>query len=163
MSATNQPAVDATARVRDGLVRLNEAQLASIYAAGVSIPIPGGRSRGIALLFPNSGLTPLLAQVSRLVWQGKVVDPVRGTLVNRVVGFPLIPAKVYEGESWFDDGRAIIIDYSDTSSSFFFMRDEVRRIADNLWLGRSYYRKGPRGKYVLTFAMDFSARGATDA
>ena len=54
-------------------------------------------------------------------------------------------------------GRAIIIDYSETSSTFFYMRDEVRRIADGLWLGRSYYRKGPRGKYVLTFAMDFTA------
>jgi hypothetical protein len=136
---------------------MNAVQLASTYAAGESIPIPGGRSRGIALLFPNTGLTPALAQISRLVWQGKVVYPERGTLVNRVFGFPLIPAKVYEGESWFDDGRAIIIDYSKTSSTFFYMRDEVRRIAEGLWLGRSYYRKGPRGKYVLTFAMDFSA------
>ena len=157
MSATSQPVAQSAASVRDGLFRLNEAQLASLYASGASIPIPGGRSRGIALLFPNSGLTPALAQVSRLVWQGKVVDPARGTLVNRVLGFPLIPAKVYEGESWFDDGRAIIIDYADTSSSFFFMRDEVRRIAEGLWLGRSYYRSGPRGKYVLTFAMDFTA------
>jgi hypothetical protein len=154
---TSQPIAESALQVRDGLVRLNAHQLEAVYAAGESIPIPGGRSRGIALLFPNSGLTPLLAQISRLVWQGKVVDPARGTLVNRVVGFPLIPAKVYEGESWFDDGRAIIIDYAETSSSFFYMRDEVRRIADGLWLGRSYYRKGPRGKYVLTFAMDFTA------
>jgi hypothetical protein len=38
------------------------------------------------------------------------------------------------------------------------MRDEVRRIADGLFLGRSYYRKGPQGRYVLSFAMDFTRR-----
>ena len=157
MSAIGRPVAESADTLRDGLVHMNEVQLASTYAAGESIAIPGGRSRGIALLFPNSGLTPALALVSRIVWQGKVVDPARGRLVNRVFGFPLIPAKVYEGESWFDDGRAIIIDYADTSSTFFYMRDEVRRIADGLWLGRSYYRNGARGKYVLTFAMDFTA------
>jgi hypothetical protein len=100
----------------------------------------------------------VLAKAARVVWQGKSVDASADTLVNRVFGLRLIPAKVYEGESWFDNGRAIIIDYQDTSWSFFYMRDEVRRIADGLFLGRSYYRKGPQGKYVLSFAMDFTSR-----
>jgi hypothetical protein len=140
------------------LPRMTADQLASVYAEGDTVPLPHGDARGIAMLFPNSGLSPVLARAARVVWQGKSVDAAAGTLVNRVFGLRLIPAKVYEGESWFDNGRAIIIDYQDTSRSFFYMRDEVRRIADGLFLGRSYYRKSPQGRYVLSFAMDFTRR-----
>ena len=142
------------------LPRMNADELAKVYAGGETVPLPNGDARGIALLFPNSGLSPLLAKIGGVVWQGKSVDAGAGRLINRVFFvLRVIPAKIYEGESWFDDGRAIIIDYADTSTSFFYMRDEVRRVADGLFLGRSYYRKGARGKYVLTFTMDFTRVG----
>jgi hypothetical protein len=140
------------------LPRMTADQLASVYSEGATVPLPHGDARGIAMLFRTAASRRCLPRRRAWSGKGKSVDASAGTLVNRVFGLRLIPAKVYEGESWFDNGRAIIIDYQDTSWSFFYMRDEVRRIADGLFLGRSYYRKGPQGKYVLSFAMDFTSR-----
>jgi hypothetical protein len=139
------------------LLRSSPAQLAELYAAGETAPIPHGRARGVAVLFPGSGLSPILGKVAPLIWQGKIFDSQAGTLVNQVIGLHLIPAKLYHGPSWFDDGDAVIIDYKDTSASFSRIRDEIRRIAPNFWLGRSYYRSREKGSYVLSFGLDFNS------
>jgi len=132
-------------------------ELADVYGGGTTAAIPNGRSKGVAMLFPGSGLTPLLARIGWLVWQGKNFDAGAGRLVNRVFGFRLIPGALYHGPSWFDSGTAVIIDYKNTSLSFSRIRDEIRLIAPDFWLGRSYYRRGERGSYVLSFGLDFRA------
>jgi hypothetical protein len=141
--------------IAHALVRMSPAELAEVYAGGSVASIPNGHAKGVAVLFPGSGLSPLLAKIGWLVWQGKNFDATTKRLVNRVIGLRLIPAVLYQGESWFDSGEAVIIDYKDTSMSFSRIRDEIRLIAPDYWLGRSYYRKGERGSYVLSFGLDF--------
>ena len=149
--------VSHTQDIAGALVRMSPAELAEVYGAGTPAPIPHGRAKGLAVLFPGSGLTPLLSKVGWLVWQGKTFDAQNGRLFNRVIGLRLIPAVLYHGPSWFDSGNAVIIDYKDTSLSFSRIRDEIRLIAPDYWLGRSYYRRGERGSYVLSFGLDFRA------
>jgi hypothetical protein len=146
-----------TQDVGGALVRMSPEQLAEVYAGGETAAIPHGRARGVAVLFPRTGLAPALAKVGWFVWQGKIFNATTGTLVNQVIGLHLIPAKLYHGPSWFDDGDAVIIDYKDTSLSFSRIRDEIRLIAPDFWLGRSYYRRGEKGSYVLSFGLDFRA------
>ena len=148
-----------TPNIATALVHMSPEQIAEVYAQGETAAIPHGRARGVAMLFPRSGLAPVLAKVARVIWQGKIFDANAGALVNQVIGLHLIPAKLYHGPSWFDSGDAVIIDYEHTSASFSRIRDEIRLIAPDYWLGRSYYRRGERGSYVLSFGLDF--RSAT--
>lgn len=141
--------------IASALVRMSQSELDAVYASGTTGAIPHGRARGVACLFPGSGLSPVLAKIGYYVWQGKNFDAQHKTLVNRVIGLKLIPAKLYHGPSWFDNGDAVIIDYKDTSLTFSYIRDEIRLIAPDYWLGRSYYQRGGRGPYVLSFGLDF--------
>jgi hypothetical protein len=141
--------------VANALVRMSQAELDATYAGGQTGPIPHGHARGVACLFPGSGLTPLLAKMGYFIWQGKNFDAQNKTLVNRVFGLRLIPAKLSLGPSWFDSGDAVIVDYKDTSFAFSYIRDEIRLIAPDYWLGRSYYQRGGRGPYVLSFGLAF--------
>jgi hypothetical protein len=147
--------VTQTGDIRSVLVRMSPAELAETYAAGQTGPIPHGRARGVAMLFPTTGLTPILARIAPLIWQGKIFDAKAKTLRNQVLGFRLIPAMLYPGPSWFDTGDAVIIDYEHTSLSFSRVRDEIRQIAPGYWLGRSYYRRAEKGSYMLSFGLDF--------
>lgn len=64
---------------------------------------------------------------------------------------PLFEAKVYEGDSWFADGRAIILDYSKSSFLVRPIRDEIRQVAEGLYLGQVFLGK----KRVLLFMLEF--------
>jgi hypothetical protein len=150
----------ALARTQDiasALVRMSEAELAETYRAGTTAPIPNGRARGVALVLPGSSLSPILAKIGWLVWQGKNFDDKAARLSNRVIGLRFIPGALSHGPSWFDSGNAVIIDYKHTSMSFSRIRDEIRLIAPDFWLGRTYYRRGERGSYVWSFGLDFRA------
>jgi hypothetical protein len=81
---------------------MTPAQLDETYAAGETGPVPNGHARGYAVLFPKSGLAPMLGRIAPIVWQGKIFNATTGRLVNRVFGLHLIPAKLYHGESWFE-------------------------------------------------------------
>lgn len=140
------------------LLCLTQLELDRVYAAGRTSSIPHGTARGIAILSPGSRLTPLLARVARVIWQGKTFDARARTLFNRVLGVPAIRGRLYVAESWFDDGDAVIIDYQHTAPSFSRVRDEIREISPGLWLGRSYFRRADgRGSYMLSFGVDFGA------
>ena len=55
--------------------------------------------------------------INHFAWQGKVFDPEKGVLRNKILPFGLnaIIAKVYKGTSWLDDKECIVLDYSETS------------------------------------------------
>ena len=42
---------------------------------------------------------------------------------------------MYEADSWFDGGRAIFIDYSQTSLVARWVHDEMREIGPDIYLG----------------------------
>jgi hypothetical protein len=83
----------------------------------------------------------LAVLVRTLVWQGKVFDmaaPHKGMLVNKITPFSisLVAAEVYRGDSWLDAREAIIIDYSKTSFIASKIRDEIREVKPDLFLGK---------------------------
>lgn len=136
---------------------MSQAQLNAIYlntkAAGA---IPDGESNGTAVFFAGSSIAEPATRLAAMIWQGKVFDTDNGVLVNKVFGFRAIKAKIFYGPSLLDGKQAVIIDYHDTSFLAQRIRDEVRMIAPNLYLGRAYWR-GLLGDYmVVNFILDFN-------
>ena len=66
-------------------------------------------------------------------------------------GFNAIIAKVYKGPSWFDQKECIVLDYSKTSLVARWIRDEIRLIDPNFYLGRVYWGEKP----LIHFALEF--------
>jgi len=122
----------------ESLVGLSSTKLDQLYASGSAALIPDGASKGKAVFFAGTAATSPMEKVARYIWQGKEFDRAQGTLMNRIVGFKAIRAQVYTGTSLFDSGPAIIIDYEKTSKVFGWIRDEIRLIGPDLYLGRAY-------------------------
>jgi hypothetical protein len=136
------------------LLTLTEAQLNDLFGAAAAGPIPDGQAVGTAIIGAGTPFTPALAEaVSLFVWQGKTFDGPHGVLRNRVLslGVNAIVAEVYKGPSQFDGKECIVLDYSKTSLVAQWIRDEIRLLAPNLYLGLVY----AHGKPSLHFALRF--------
>jgi hypothetical protein len=132
-------------------------ELDAVFA---SCPEPGAlpttEMRGTAIV-AGSPFSKTLAGLARLLaWQGKVfdifdVENSAGVLINKITFFSLtfVVAKVYRGPSWLDGKPVIIIDYSRTSFFCKKVRDEIREIEPNVYLGKVWWGK----KRVLDFAL----------
>jgi hypothetical protein len=136
-AATSAPA--ATGLVTDAsLLGRSNADLDALFRASPSGDIPDGRMRGTVLLWPGTKACAVIARVARLLlWQGKVVDRRRGTLLNLVspLGIQSVKARVSHAPSWVDGKPCVLIDYSRTSLVARKVRDEIRLVAPGLYLG----------------------------
>jgi len=149
--------IDATAGQVDPhtLARMPRAELDQLFLSSPPGPIPAGKSRGTAILFPGSALDGLVQVLVRaFVWKGKVFSAATGDLRNRIgpLGTLLIRARVYQDQSWFANGPAIILDYSTTSIVARQVRDEIRQVGPGLYLGQIYLGKRRIGLFMLEFA-----------
>jgi len=129
-------------------------ELDDIFRRSPPGPIPAGRSKGTAILFAGSAFTRPLAALARIFWwKGKVFSPSTGDLRNLVTpfGVPLIRAKVYQDESWFSKGPAIILDYSKTSFVARLIRDEIREASPGVYLGQVYWGRKRIAHFMLEF------------
>ena len=136
------------------LLKLSNSQLDDLFSKAESGPIPDGQAKGTAIVAPGTTFTPeVAAAVSVFVWQGKTFDGPHGVLRNRitVLGVNAIVAEVYKGPSLLDGKECIVLDYSKTSLVAKWIRDEIRLVAPNLYLGRVYWSNKP----VLHFALQF--------
>ena len=136
------------------LLTLNDTQLNDMFRAAPAGPIPDGPAKGTAIIAAGTVFTPGLAEaVSLFVWQGKTFDGKHGTLRNRILAFGLnaIVAEVYKGPSQFDGKECIILDYSKTSTIAMWIRDEIRLIAPNMYLGLVYMHDKPSLHFALQF------------
>ena len=130
-----------TAPTLDGLMRMSRAELSELYARSEPGPMPDGESRGVAASFPGTAAGRVTQAFYSLCWQGKVFDKANGMLVNKILGVArAVPARIFVAESWFDGKPAIIIDYKGVSVLCAPVRDEIRRVAPNLYLGFAYAR-----------------------
>ena len=68
-----------------------------------------------------------------------------------VLGLNAIVASVYKGPSWLDKKECIVLDYSKTSTVAGWIRDEIRQIAPNVYLGKVYGGK----KRLIDFVLEF--------
>jgi hypothetical protein len=98
-----------------------------------------------------------------LVWRGKTFRSGRsGTYLKNLISplsLELFRAEVYEDDSWFDDGRAIVLDYSKSSFLVRMIRDEIRSVGNGVYLGQVFLGR----KRVFLFMLEFPEPVADDA
>jgi hypothetical protein len=135
------------------LLAMTQTQLDQLFQASPPGSIPNGRSEGTAIIAPGTRFAKTMARISRLAWQGKVFNTRNSRLKNRILPFGIeaIAAKVYKGRSWLDDKECIVLDYSATSLVAHWIRDEIRLIAPNLYLGKVYWGKRRLFDFCLQF------------
>jgi len=136
------------------LLTLQQAQLDELFTNSPAGEIPNGEAKGTAIIAPGTSYSAEIAQlINHFAWQGKIFDAKTGTLKNRILAFGLqaIIAKVYKGSSWLDNKECIVLDYSETSLLAQRVRDEIRLIGPNSYLGVVYWGK----KRLINFALEF--------
>jgi len=136
------------------LLQLNGAQLDGLFAECETGPVPDGPARGVALIATQTVFAKLIAaSIRAFVWKGKTFDAAQGRLVNRITPFGLnaVAARVYKSPSLFDRRPCIVLDYSRTSIIAHFIRDEIRMLAPNYYLGKVYFLKLPTFRFCLQF------------
>jgi hypothetical protein len=138
---------------RSDLMRMSQRELDARYReVGTPGSVPKGETAGTVMILPGSPLgAPLRTLARLLLWQGKVFVPSQHDLKNRIS--PLrrlgIRAQVYQGTSWLDGGPSTIIDYSQTSLVARWIRDEIREVGPNLWMGKVFVRRWHAIDFVL--------------
>jgi hypothetical protein len=138
----------------DTLKSMNQAELDDLFVRSPAGPIPAGEADGTVLFDPGSPIEDVAAKVAHLLfWKGKVFNPATGELLNRVLpdGIPAIAARVYLAPSWIDGRDCVVLDYSQTSVVAHWIRDELRAVAPNLYLGVVFWDR----RKILNFSLDF--------
>ena len=136
------------------LLKQSQTQLDDLFKNSPAGEIPQGEANGTAIVAPGTVYTQEIATfINHFAWQGKVFDPVKGVLRNRILAFGLnaIVAKVYKAPSWLDNKECIVLDYSETSLLAHWIRDEIRLVAPNVYLGVVYWSKAR----LIDFALEF--------
>jgi hypothetical protein len=136
------------------LLAMSQSQLDDLFKNSPAGPIPDGAARGTAIIAPGTKFTHEIAQlVNIFAWQGKTFDAAHGVLRNRIlsIGLNAIVAEVYKTPSWLDQKECIVLDYSKTSLVAQWIRDEIRLVAPNLYLGKVYWEKSR----LIDFALEF--------
>ena len=138
------------------LLKMSNADLDTLFSNSPAGDIPNGPAKGTAIIDPGTKLSGEIAEAVKLfAWQGKTFDAQKGQLKNRItaLGLNAIVAKVYKGNSWFDNKECIVLDYSETSLVAHWIRDEIRLIGPGFYLGRVYWGKKP----LIHFCLEFGA------
>src|SRR5262244_959349 len=136
------------------MLKMSQAQLDDMFTQSPVGEIPSGEAKGTAIVAPGTTYTQDIANfVNHFAWQGKVFDPSKGVLRNKISPFGLnaIIAKVYKGSSWMDKKDCIVLDYSETSLLAHWIRDEIRQIEPGLYLGIVYWKNSK----LINFAVQF--------
>lgn len=138
----------------DDLLKMSQAQLDDLFKRSQPGPIPDGQAKGTAIIAPGTTLSKEIAEfISLFCWEGKTFDSAHGVLSNRILGFGLnaIIAEVYKDKSWLDGQECIVLDYSKTSIVAHWIRDEIRLVDPNIYLGKVYWDKSRLIDFCLEF------------
>jgi hypothetical protein len=139
-------------------LHMSPEQLDDLFRNSGAGEIPDGEGEGTAIIRPGSDISDDIARfIHFFTWKGKVFDRAKGVLRNKILplGHRAIVAKVYKGDSWFDQKPCIVLDYSKTSLLAKWIRDEIREVAPGIYLGIVYWGK----KKLIHFALKFPAHG----
>ena len=140
------------------LLQMSNQELDQLFSGSPAGDIPDGAAKGTAIIANGTQFSADIAEfVNLFVWEGKTFDANKGVLRNRILGFGLsaIIAKVYKASSWFDNQDCIVLDYSETSLVAHWIRDEIRLISPNFYLGRVYWKQ----RSLIHFALQFQQAG----
>jgi hypothetical protein len=141
------------------LLQMSTSDLDALFSSSPAGNIPNGPAKGTAIIASGTAFSPEIAEfINLFVWQGKTFDAQKGVLRNRIlpIGLNAIIAKVYKGPSWFDNKECIVLDYSETSVVAHWIRDEIRLIGPDFYLGRVYWSNKP----LIHFCLQFGAAGS---
>jgi len=142
------------------LMKMTQVELDELFKSSPPGPIPEGNAEGVAIVRPGTFWTRLIARfVHNVAWQGKVFtlnpDGQEATLENKVtaVGVQAIVARVYYTQSWLDQNKCIVLDYSKTSLLARKIRDEIRLVDPDkkIYLGKVWWGK----TRLIDFALQF--------
>jgi hypothetical protein len=136
------------------LLKMSASDLDALFSSSPSGGIPTGPAKGTAIIAPGTAFSSEIAEfINLFVWQGKTFDAQKGVLRNRILpmGLSAIIAKVYSGPSWLDNKECIVLDYSETSLVAHWIRDEIRLIGPDFYLGRVYWSNKPLIHFCLQF------------
>lgn len=147
---------------------MSRPELDELFRASPPGPLPDGRARGTALVFPGTFVDRVLGGLIRLlIWRGKTFRTDGGgtSLKNLISPFsvPLFRAEVYRADSWFSEGQAVILDYSRSSFLVRMIRDEIRRVDDGLYLGQVFWGKRRLILFMLEFPRAVAGGAAADS
>jgi hypothetical protein len=137
------------------LMAMSQKELDDLFLKSPAGPIPNGPAKGTAIIAPGTVFSKEIAEaINFFAWQGKTFDAARGVLTNKIsiLGFNAILAEVGLGESWMDHKECIVLDYSKTSTVAHWIRDEIRLIAPNFYLGKVYWAQ----KRLIDFCLEFN-------
>ena len=96
-----------------------------------------GPTRG-AVLYADGKHPRLKARLQGVVWKGKTFHG-DGTFTNRWLGgVHAVSAGAHVEPSWLDGQPCLVMQYAPDAPVFGNVRDELRQIAPDVWLGRSY-------------------------
>jgi hypothetical protein len=126
------------------LLAMTNEELDELFRNSPAGSMPRGDCRGTVLVFTGSWLAPVAAALCRaVVWQGKVFAAAGRQLVNKVSPFRILAVRavVSPGPSWVDNRECVVIDYSRTSKVARWVRDEIRLVAPELYLGVVWLRR----------------------
>ena len=143
----------------DDLLKMSQQQLDDLFERSQAGPIPNGQAKGTAIIAPGTLFSKEIAEfINHFTWEGKTFDGPHGVLSNRILGFGLnaIIAEVYKDKSWLDGQECIVLDYSKTSTLAHWIRDEIRLIDPNIYLGVVYWEKSR----LIDFCLEFPATAA---
>src|SRR6266496_1007140 len=93
------------------MLKMSQAQLDDLFTQSPVGEIPSGEANGTAIIGPGTTYTQDMANfVNHFAWQGKIFDPAKGILRNKILPFGLnaIIAKVYKGPSLLDTQACIL-------------------------------------------------------
>jgi hypothetical protein len=124
------------------LMQMSRSELDELYKNSPIGSLPNGDSQGTAVMAPGTWLAKVLAFFIRLLaWQGKVFYSQEGYLLNKItpLRFKSVKAEVYQGDSWLDGKKSLILDYSKTSFVAQKIRDEIREVSPGIYLGKVYW------------------------
>ena len=136
------------------LMAMTQTQLDDLFRASPPGDIPNGPAKGTAIIAPGTQYSESIAEfINHFGWQGKVFDAKKGLLKNKILAFGLeaIIARVYKAPSWLDGKECIVLDYSETSLLAHWIRDEIRLIGPNFYLGKVYWGKNRLIDFCLQF------------
>ncbi|MGW2256001.1 hypothetical protein ACWCXH_38540 [Kitasatospora sp. NPDC001660] len=120
------------------LLAADDSRLEELFRASPPGDIPDGPMEGTAIIGAGTGVTrPIAALVRLAMWRGKVFDRAGGYLSNRMSSLDVLAilALVTVGPSLLDGEECIVIDYSRTSLVARCVRDELRQVGPDLYLG----------------------------
>jgi len=138
----------------DQLLSMSTQELDQLFGSSPAGDIPNGEAQGTAIIAQGTVFSKEIAEIINLFgWKGKTFDAAHGTLTNRILAFGLnaIVAQVYKADSWFDGKECIVLDYSKTSLVAERIRDEIRQIGPNMYLGLVYWDRAKTIHFALQF------------